>query len=207
MGIKSTAITAAAVAIMGLPAAAAVVQSSTQILVENGQRMGFEFSNIEQYAGTGAYFTVSTGAATTGASDGSDDGLDLDGVGEGSRFEFVDIFADHLNLGRFGCSATSNRFENIQGHSLNGPADCVFSMRFDFTADVFSSLAAGGGIEFILDFGAGVGAFGDGDEITVALNLDSVPPIASAPLPASALLLLGGIGAAGFASRRRKSKS
>ena len=69
------------------------------------------------------------------------------------------------------------------------------------------AVLAENGLEFVLNFGAGVGAFDDGDAITVALNVDSVPPIAQAPLPASALLLLGGIGAAGFASRRRKNKS
>lgn len=204
MGIKSTTIAAAAVAIMGLPAAAAVVQSSTRVLTEDGQRLGFEFHNIEQYAGTGAYFTISTGAASTGAADGSDAGLDLDGEGQGGRFEFMNVSVDGLQLGRYACG--NSRFTDISSFTMNGPADCQFSMRFDFSAGDFLELAQGG-LEFLLNFGAGVGAFNDGDEITVALNLDTTPPIAQAPLPASALLLLGGIGAAGFAGRRRKTKS
>ena len=69
---------------------------------------------------------------------------------------------------------------------MNGPADCEFSMRFDFNAGSFSELVQGG-IEFVLDFGAGVGAFSDEHEITVSLNIDSTPPIAQAPLPATRL--------------------
>ena len=195
---------AAAVALMGLPAAAAVVQSSTRVMTEDGERLGFEFHNIEQYIGTGAYFTVSSGAATTGAADGSDDGLDLDGEGQGGRFEFVNAsIIGGPNFGRFSCGGSG---ENIAGFTLNGAADCEFSLRLDVDAGDFAELAVGG-LEFLLNFGAGVGAFGDSDEITVSLNVDSVPPIANAPLPASALLLLGGLGAAGFASRRRKNKS
>ncbi len=204
MGIKSTILTAAAVAIMGLPAAAAVIQSSTRVLEENGGKLGFEFHNIEQYAGTGAYFTISTGAATTGAADGSDDGLDLDGEGHRGKFEFMKVSVDGWNLGKYSCGTA--RTTHIAGATMNGPADCQFTLRFDFKAGDFREIAEGG-LEFLLNFGAGVGAFDDGDAITVALNLDSTPPIAQAPLPASALLLLGGIGAAGFASRRRKNKS
>jgi hypothetical protein len=204
MGIKSTAIAAAAAAIIGLPASAAVIQSSTRVLEEDGGRLGFEFHNIEQYAGTGAYFTISTGSATTGAADGSDDGLDLDGEGRGGRFEFMKVSVDGWHLGKYSCGTA--RTKHIAGATMNGPADCQFSLRFDFKPGDFAEIAENG-LEFILNFGAGVGAFDDGDEITVALNLDSTPPIAQAPLPASALLLLGGLGAAGFASRRRKNKS
>jgi hypothetical protein len=69
-----------------------------------------------------------------------------------------------------------------------------------FTGDVFTPFTAGGAYDLILGFNDGLRVDADYDDMVVGLKVTAVPE------PETYALLLAGLGAVGFISRRRKDR-
>lgn len=197
MSVTKTVFAAAVAAMVSMPASALVMQSQSGIMIEDGQRFSFDFTDLPTgYAGNGK-INIASGPATTGTPE--DDGFDLDGVGIGGMREFFEVFADGWSLGKYTCGGGVGK--KLAGTSMNGPADCEFSFDLALGDGDWTSFLADGILSLVVDFGSGVGHFGDGDQLNVGISYDEVVP---APLPATGLMLLGGLGAVGFVARRRR---
>ncbi len=198
--MRTTMILAAAVAsaVMAVPASALVV-SQSGVMTASGQNFSFNFSGLLPSNGTGAVLTISSGPATTGSA--ADDGFDIDGVGNGGASEYMAVSAEGVDLGTYSCGGAIGT--SIPGFAMNGPADCIFSLDIALDGASFDSLIADGVFGLLVDFSAGVGDFGDGDQLNVALSYTEVAPV---PLPAAGLMLMGGLAGLGALSRRRKTR-
>lgn len=201
MGVKRTILAAAAAIMMAVPASAAVVQSQTRILDSNGDTLRYRFDAIGPTTGYGK-LTIRTGAATTGSA--ADAGIDLDGEGYAGGQESFRIWLEGGLFGEYTCGGRADGMK--LDHTHNGAADCEFELNIWLKPNQMAEIVADGIFTFAIRFGAGVGHHGDGDELIADFRYYPEQVVA-APLPASAALLLGGLGLAGFASRRRKSKS
>jgi hypothetical protein len=198
MGIRSLAVTAAAIGIFAVPASALVVQSQSGIMTSEGQDFAFDFAGLARSNGTGGKATISSGPATTAQS--IDDGFDLDGVGDTADYEYFTVFADDLSLGTYDCAGKHGT--TIPGFTMNGEADCIFSLEIPVAVDALDSVIGDGAMTLAVNFASGVGHFGDGDRLDVSLSYEELAPI---PLPATGLMLLGSLVAVGAIARRRTS--
>lgn len=209
---------------MGSPVSALVVQSDFGIMTRSGQNFDFNFTGLPASDGTGATITLWSGLATQGTS--ADNGFDIDGQGSSGANEFVRVRVDDYGFGVHSCGGTGQLIEN---YTLNGNADCEFSFGIAIAGDVFDNILADSKALLQVNFGSGVGHFGDGDRINVRLSYNEFvdtpdvpgvpdddtpvvdndpvndPGVVPTPLPATGLLLLGGLAAIG-ATRRRKSR-
>lgn len=199
MGMRASLAAAVTVAMMAVPASALVVQSQSDVMTKKGQKFSFDLGSLSAYGGTGAVLSISSGPATTGAAE--DDGFDIDGKGRGRRKEFMSVFVNGTRLGKFSCGGKG---ETISGYTMNGSADCVFSLDIALDDETLAALMSDGTLALKIKFGRGVGHFGDGDQLNVSLRYDDVVP---APLPATGLMLLGGLAGMGAIARRRKAKA
>lgn len=191
---------AAFAALVAMPASALVVQSQSGIMTKNGQRFDFAFTGLPASNGTGGMVTISSGPATKGGP--ADAGFDLDGVGVGKKNELFHVGAEGSLLGRYTCSGPKGQV--IPGFTMNGKADCVFSLVIDLGAAQLDNLLLDGIVNLAVSFGRGVGHFGDGDQLNVSLSYEEMAPV---PLPATGILLAGGLAGLGFAARRRRGKA
>ncbi len=202
MGVKRTILAAVAASMLAVPASAAVV-SQSGIVDANGDRLAFNFDNLAPADPTeGATITISSGIATNGSA--ADAGIDLDGEGHKGFAEFFNVYVDGGNFGRFTCGGGSGI--RLKNQSSNGAADCIFTLRINLNPGQLGEALADGLLNLVVRFGAGVGHHNDGDQLNVSLAYTPAQVVA-APLPASAGMLLGALGLAGIAARRRKSKS
>ncbi len=199
MRILTILAAASASALMSVPASALVL-SQSDVMTTNGQNFAFNFSGLLPSDGTGAVITIASGPATTGSAD--DDGFDLDGVGDGRHSEYMAVSAEGTHLGKYSCGGGIGT--SIPGFTMNGPADCMFSLDIALDGATFDSLISDGVLSLLVDFGWGVGDFHDGDQLNVSLAYNEVVP---APLPAAGLMLMGGLAGLGALSRRRKTRA
>lgn len=156
--------------------------TSTGLGVPNPSAL--QFSNS---AGQTGLATVSYGVAAGGGALG-----DLTGaMGENDRFFFADVSGDLIGA-TFSATVTDGSMNSATVTELLGPGFSPFQLFSDFTGVDFTDVAS---LTFTLN-SSGVSSF-DGQ----------IGSISAVPLPASALLLLGGLGgfaAFGSAKRRRR---
>lgn len=200
MSIKACLAAAVAAVLVAGSASALVVQSQSGVMTRDGQDFRFDFATLAPGNGTGAVLTIASGPSTTGSA--LDDGFDIDGRGIGGANEFFSVSADGTDLGAYSCGGRSG--QSIPGFSMNGNADCRFSLDLALGPAEFAEKIADGVVSVLVAFSRGVGHFGDGDRLDVTLRYDDVVP---APLPAAGLMLVGALGALGVAARRRRSKA
>ncbi|MEM6824828.1 MAG: hypothetical protein AAF566_06935 [Pseudomonadota bacterium] len=200
MRIKSVLGAAAAIAMLAMPASALVVQHKSAVMTEPGQDFYFDFKGLAPSDDDGARIVIYSGPATTGSP--ADAGFDLDGAGAGGDKEFFKVVAGGTNLGRYTCGGPVGK--TISHQSMNGQADCEFKLVINLDGDEFNNLLDGDHLPLWVKMARGVGSFGDGDQLNVKLKYNEVIP---APLPATGLLLLGGLAAVGAAARRRKAQA
>lgn len=207
MGIKAIFSAAAVSVLCAVPAAALTVHSQSAVMTKSGQNFDFSFTNLAASDGTGGMLVISSGAATKGSK--RDAGFDLDGKGAGKKGEFFKLKVEGESLGRYSCGGRGKSI-SIPGYKMNGDADCKFSLGIALSGSDLDEALADGTFDLSVAFGWGVDHFREGDMLKVALKYtEAVIPDAPAPvpLPAAGLLLVGGLGAMGAVSRRRKSKS
>jgi hypothetical protein len=218
MDIRLALAVAASSALTSMPASGLVVHSQSGIMTASGQDFAFDFAGLGPSDGTGGTVTVASGPATKAAK--IDDGFDLDGAGNTAEQEYFTVFADDLSLGSYDCAGRHGT--TIPRYTLNGEADCIFSLAIPLAPGDLDRAIGDGAMRLAVNFARGVGDFGDGDQLNVSLAYDElmipagpeeVPDdvryddVVPTPLPATGLLLLGGLGIVGAIARRRKAKS
>ncbi|PWJ18279.1 VPLPA-CTERM sorting domain-containing protein [Jannaschia seohaensis] len=167
--------------------AQAVSITLTDNLTTKGDTLEYAFSALPLSDGGPGTLTIATNG------DGPVPGIDLDGT-----LEYFDVFFDSsTSLGRYECSTANDGGTLIPGAS--GGIDCQFSFDITISAGGLATALADGSALVRLVMGPQVNDFGEGDGIDVTLSYDE---IAAVPLPASAWLLLAGLGA--IALRRRQ---
>lgn len=190
---------ALSLALAAATAASGATISQTQILVEDGQDMFFNFSGLGPSDGTGGTVTIASGAATRPSSDLLPRGLDLT-----RRNSFSLTFDEGTSQGSFSCG--SGDFLTTIPGAITLFGTCKFSLVLALDGAVLDALIGDGTLNLGVLFSSGVDHEGHGDEVIVSLSYTDAGPIAPVPLPAGLPLMAGGIAALGLLARRRRAR-
>nr|WP_132464324.1 PEP-CTERM sorting domain-containing protein [Rhodovulum marinum] len=184
----------------GSVAQAATVSITQTVTGTNGfaNDLTFAFAGLAPSDGIGGVLTIATGPALD-APDFS--GLDVTGPGE-----FFTLRADGEVLGSYTCAADATEETNpqrIPGGAVNADdTDCTFSLNLALPGGLLDTLLADGATVVEMLFSDIVDDFGDGDTVTATLSYTEASAPEIIPLPATASMLLGGLGLMGALRRR-----
>jgi len=193
-------ITAAVVAFgMALPAAAATLTfdidtaGSGVSLTETGSFCLTSSCGVDGSlaAGFGSSFTLAEGESITF------DFLTFDGVGTGAAMYNIDATLAFSSPTAAVSSGGAGGALSIGGSILAG------LLLWDSSPQ---TVTLSDGTSFTVAFEGGIGILlGNSVSTSATVTLNSIGDVSAVPLPASALLLIGGLGALGVARRRKKA--
>lgn len=178
---------AAVAAFLAAPVHATTV-SGTQTHTVQGQDLTFSFTGLTASNGTGGTLTLS--------------GVNLD-LGTDAD-EYMSIYVDGTSYGSYVCDSTPSAGRtDIPGWTGSNASKCSFTLSYTLTASTLDAILADGTLTVFAEMGAGVLQNSQpAPSLTVSLSYaDYVAPTTPVPLPASALLMVGGV--AGLAGLRR----
>ena len=192
--MRSAFLTATLLALFAGSAAAVPIDVSQQADYDaDGQRIDFTFSSLAPSDGTGGTLTIAAPA-----SDASFPGIDAVGTGQDDWFA-LEIEGD--GFGSYSCDGNSGTTV-IPGATINGGADCVFSLDVALGGGALDGYLADGSIVVSFISNSAMNAFPDEDDIVTARLRYTAAEVV--PLPAPAVLLLGALGGlAALRARRR----
>jgi len=160
--------------------------TASDTITQSGDTLLYNFAGLPTSSvggGTLTLFTLGSGL----------DGIDLGS----STDEFMDVFFDGTNLGRYECGTANDGGLLIPG--AVGSTDCLFSLPIPVSAGLMASSVADGAVGVSLAMGSQVNFFpGENDTINARLEFSSGP----AAVPAPATLALMVVGLLGLRMRR-----
>ena len=177
-----------AVAMLAASPAIASTVTATDTLtgVARGATTVTTFNSLAASDGTGGILTL------------VGDGLDL-GT---NPSEWMDVDIDGISLGRWECNSSPNSGgTDIPGRT--GLTDCDFTLPLSISGTDLNTVLADSTADITISFGSNVNVMSSSDFLRVTLEYNSGTP--AVPLPASAWLLVAGLGMIGAAKRRRKA--
>ncbi|MEM6634530.1 MAG: VPLPA-CTERM sorting domain-containing protein [Pseudomonadota bacterium] len=159
---------------------------------QSGDTLVYNFTGLPTAATGGGTLTLFT--TGTDNSNGLDFGT--------TPTEYMDVLAVGNLLARYECGAVSSGGILIPG-ATGLPSACLFNFSIPISAGLLASVISDGTATFVINLGCGVAFFpGTSKDIGVTLTFKEAATVV--PLPAPALLLIGGFGALAML-RRRKS--